>query len=117
MKNGKMKFEFLQKYDIVTPDIDSVREYICGHFDILIILDKVSEKIRNVFQSLQYQVSLEVFYDSKSEIEYLIFYIRHENYPDNIMDLINSVYEEEVIHFLTKRKFCFLITTDFEKPI
>ena len=117
MKNREMKFEFLQKHDIVTPNIDSVREYICDHFDILTILDKVSEKIRNVFPSLQYQVSLEMFFDPESEDKYLTFYVRHENYPDNIMDLIDSIYDEEINHFITKRRFDFLITTDFEKPI
>jgi len=111
-----MKFEFLEIYDIIAPDIDSVREYICGHFDMLVVLDRISEKIRNVFPSLQYQVSLEMFFNPESEDKYLTFYIRHENYPDNIKNLISSIYNEEMYCFIN-RGFGVLITTDFEKPI
>lgn len=91
-----------------------IREYLLNHQNLSKLLPSIAKLIRDKF-SVDTQTSLEMFHDPEAQDSYLVFYIRQDNYEEDIMDKIDSISDifepslEEMSGWL-------LVTTDFSPP-
>ena len=91
-----------------------VRTYLMEFDDILVPLHSAGEITRQKF-GRNYELSLEVFKDPEAKDEYLTLYVRTEAYPDNIMDILDSI-DDQYGPMMADKKGYLLVTTDFQKP-
>lgn len=99
---------------IVVRHPSRVREYLIENNDMLGMLLPMSEALMAHFEG-DAQIFLELFQDPDADDEFLMFTVRIANYPEDILDQLNSLaslFEEP----LSERDGWILITTDFSQP-
>ncbi len=95
-------------------DLSGIRRYLTENPDMTELLPKVHNFVRNRLGQ-ESQISVQVYSDPEIEDEYLLVYIRQNDYGEDFLDLISSVrsdYKDD----LESRSGWIHITTDFQPP-
>jgi hypothetical protein len=97
------------------PEPQRLKAYLSKFPNLIEILSPVCKLTREKFQPENTQLSLEVTKDFSEDTEYLILYVRQEQYDEQIMEKIDDVcstYGEKLIG----KHGWLLVTTDFCPP-
>jgi hypothetical protein len=103
------------KNGIRVPEVPKVKNYLSNFPELIEILPSVCKVTREKFPSDKAQLYLEVTKDFSEDTEFLILYVRQEQYDENIMEIIDdirSTYGEKLIG----KQGWLLVTTDFCPP-
>jgi hypothetical protein len=103
----------LRLLNVEIPQPDKIRDYLTYHSDMVYLLLEISEEARLKFRS-ETQLSLELNRDPE-DYEYLILYVRQDNYDESVMKRIKQIREKYGSN-LAYISGWFLITTDFCAP-
>ncbi len=104
----------LQGIEVDVPQSEKVRDYLLRYFDLTSLIPLVCSMARKKF-ALEAYLSLELYRDPEIEDEYLVLYVRQENYDERIMDKIEDVCDEYEV-MLSGKSGWLLVTTDFSPP-
>jgi len=102
-------------YHIIIPEPDSVISYLQHYPDIIDILWNASKYSFEFFER-RAEISLEISVGDDASDTVIALFIRMEEYPENIIEQLDSVCEQFEPD-LTERDGFILITTDFQPPI
>jgi len=103
------------KNGIRVPEVPKVKNYLSNFPELIEILPSVCKVTREKFPPDKAQLSLEVTKDFSEDTEFLILYVRQEQYDEKIMEIIDdirSTYGEKLIG----KQGWILVTTDFCPP-
>lgn len=112
-EEAKMWLAQLPK-EIVIPKPQEVTGYLSDHLDMNRVVLSVCETAASKFCGTA-QLSLELFQDPESSDKHLTLYVRQENYNEDIMDIIEEIWEEHDKDFANMSGWL-LVTTDFQPP-
>lgn len=93
---------------------EKVRDYLLRYTDMTSLIPLVCGMVRKKFDVDTY-LSLEVYRDPEIEDEYLVLYVRQEDYDERLMDKIEEVCDEYE-EMLSGKSGWLLVTTDFSPP-
>lgn len=94
---------------------DEVASYLRRHPDMAPVL-RTASTATLALADAGAQVSLELYRDPEIDDEYLVLFVRHEDYDDCILDAIDAVaadYEAA----LANASGWLVVTTDFQNPV
>jgi len=103
------------KNGIRIPEVPKVKNYLSNFPELIEILPLVCKLAKKKFPPDKAQLSLEVTKDFSGDTEFLILYVRQEQYDENIMEIlddIRSTYGEKLIG----KNGWLLVTTDYCPP-
>ena len=96
------------------PEVSAIAMYLGRYPDLLPIVTAMSQKTLEVFQT-NAQVSLEMVWDREYDDHFPALFVRFEQYPEEILDLIepiNRAFDGD----RAKSDGWFYVTTDFQGP-
>ncbi|HLG29088.1 MAG TPA: hypothetical protein VI387_02660 [Candidatus Brocadiales bacterium] len=96
------------------PRPEEVRNYLKHYNDLVDLILPICNTTRQKFGSHAH-LDLEVYHDPEIEDEYIVIYVRQENYDESVMNRIKEV-EKEYEEQFAGRKGWVLLTTDFRSP-
>ncbi len=105
----------LQDTSIVIPQPTLVHDYLTRHPDMVDIVAQMGHRLQQDFGDTM-QIALQRYSDPEADDEYLIYYLRAEDYGSNLMERITPL-DEEYGPALADKSGWLLVTTDYESPL
>ncbi len=106
--------EWAKEQRIRIPKPGEIRNYLSRYSDMVEVARIGCRAATEAFGP-ETELSLEVYHDPEFEDEYLVLFIRQREYPDDLLEVIDSVQEQYEAE-LQRRTGWFLVTTDFQSP-
>ena len=102
----------VQRLGVILENQERVREYLLRFPDLM---DVIPHAIHSVLHFLpESRLFLDVYCDPEVEDEYLILYVRLQNYDTSVIERIEAA-EREYIDLLAEKKGWLQVTTDFRE--
>ena len=108
----KVELHDLEKTGVKIVDNAGVKQYLAVHPDMWQPVMNICRTASNFFP-IKTQLSLEILKDPEGHEEHLVLYVRQKKYADNIMDIIETIWDKHEEE-LANMSGWLLVTTDFQ---